>query len=307
MRMRRLIGILAVMSVLLGIAILLYNPLQNHLTQDDMNREIEAFEQAIDSNQSDVTQEEQKIEKAYQSLREEMELYNTELFENKQAGLVDAWSYEQAAFDFSEYGLPTEVVGILYIPAMNERLPVYLGATRENLARGVAVLGQTSMPVGGINTNCVIAGHRGYKGVPFFRDIEKLKPGDQIYLTTHWETKVYEVESMAIIQPDSTEAVLIQKGRELLTLITCHPYNTATHRYVVYCTLAEDEITDLEQSESNSEADHSTEDQQMEESFSQQLIQLEQWLPILAVPLVTIIVLVLVWTKKKGTRRNEKE
>ena len=72
MRMRRLIGILAVMSVLLGIAILLYNPLQNHLTQDDMNREIEAFEQAIDCNQSDVTQEEQKIEKAYQSLREEM-------------------------------------------------------------------------------------------------------------------------------------------------------------------------------------------------------------------------------------------
>ena len=307
MRMRRLIGILAVMSVLLGIAILLYNPLQNHLTQDDMNREIEAFEQAIDCNQSDVTQEEQKIEKAYQSLREEMELYNTELFENKQAGLVDAWSYEQAAFDFSEYGLPTEVVGILYIPAMNERLPVYLGATRENLARGVAVLGQTSMPVGGMNTNCVIAGHRGYKGVPFFRDIEKLKPGDQIYLTTHWETKVYEVESMAIIQPDSTEAVLIQKGRELLTLITCHPYNTATHRYVVYCTLAEDEITDLEQSESNSEADHSAEDQQMEKSFSQQLIQLEQWLPILAVPLVTIIVLVLVWPKKKGTRRNEKE
>lgn len=39
---------------------------------------------------------------------------------------------------------------------------------------------QTSMPVGGENTNCVIAAHRGgYHGDAMFRDIEILQPGDR--------------------------------------------------------------------------------------------------------------------------------
>ena len=53
------------------------------------------------------------------------------------------------------------MLAVLWIPRLNLELPVYLGASRENLAKGAALLGQTSMPLGGENTNTVIAAHRG--------------------------------------------------------------------------------------------------------------------------------------------------
>ena len=97
-----------------------------------------------------------------------MQKYNITLYESGQIGLADAWSYEQPAFDLDKYGLAADAVAVLHIPVMEQEFPVYLGATKENLAKGVAVLGQTSMPVSGTNTNCVIAGHRGYSGTAFF-------------------------------------------------------------------------------------------------------------------------------------------
>lgn len=55
-------------------------------------------------------------------------------------------------------------------------MPVYLGASTENMARGGALLGQTSMPLGGANTNTVIAAHRGYYGAEY--DGHSWQPAD---------------------------------------------------------------------------------------------------------------------------------
>ena len=78
------------------------------------------------------------------------------------------------------------VAAVIEIPRMDVELPVYLGATRENMERGAVQLGQTSLPVGGVNTNCVIAAHRGYRGIPMFRDIEALRPGDEVIVHNFW-------------------------------------------------------------------------------------------------------------------------
>ena len=103
------------------------------------------------------------------------------------------------------------------------------------MAKGAAVLGETSLPVGGINTNCVIAGHRGYRGIAFFRDIEKLQIGDCVQIRNPWECLTYTVEAMQRIAPDDSEAVKIRKGRDMLTLLTCHPYRgNGKWRFVVY-------------------------------------------------------------------------
>ncbi len=72
-------------------------------------------------------------------------------------------------FDLAEYGIEDGIVGILSIPKMDLELPIYLGATAEHLAGGAAQLSQTSMPIGGENTNCVLAGHQGWYGALFFR------------------------------------------------------------------------------------------------------------------------------------------
>ncbi len=56
------------------------------------------------------------------------------------------------------------MIGILDIPKMDVTLPLYLGATQEKMAKGAVMLGQTSFPVQGTDSNCVIAAHRGWKG-----------------------------------------------------------------------------------------------------------------------------------------------
>lgn len=314
--MRKAIGIITALCLVLGLAILLYQPVSGWISQKQMEASITEFEQGQISGQktSDTEESNAAAEEKYSELLADMQDYNETLYTSGQAGLVDAWSYEQSAFDLSKYGLTTDVVGVLDIPAMGEELPVYLGATAENMAKGVAVLGQTSMPVGGENTNCVIAGHRGYQGVPFFRDIEKLQPGDFVCLTTHWGKLTYQVESTDIILPDDIDAVLIQEGRDLLTLVTCHPYVTATHRYVVYCTAVEDgalegEAAGVAQNSSKAESDTAAipDEEQTESSSSQIRIQLEQWLPLLAIPLVILFIVMLALPPKKQKKLPGKE
>lgn len=160
--------------------------------------------------------------------------YNDQIFADGQSDFRDAWSAAQIPVAVDE--LADGMFGYIEIPDMNVTLPLYAGATTEHLSEGAAILGGTSIPVGGINTNSVIAGHRGYRGAPYFRDIEELSVGDDIYITNPWETLSYRVESVDIIAPDGSNAVRIQEGKDMVTLLTCHPYRSGgKYRYVVYC------------------------------------------------------------------------
>ena len=119
---------------------------------------------------------------------------------------------------------------------MELTMPVYLGASDGHLAAGATVLGSTSAPIGGDSTNCVIAGHRGWRGADYFRHIDKLAVGDEVRITNLWETLTYTVSDIQIILPHEVDKIKIQQGRDLLTLLTCHPYASGgRQRYVVYC------------------------------------------------------------------------
>lgn len=168
------------------------------------------------------------------ALLDQIQAYNAEIYENGQEEFKDAWSVTRMSFDLD--GLDDGMFGYIEIPAMELTLPLYPGASTEHLAQGAAILGGTSIPIGGENTNSVIAAHRGYRGAPYFRDIEDLAIGDMVYITNPWDTLIYRVESIDIIQPDDSDAVKIQKGRDMVTLMTCHPYRShGKYRYLVYC------------------------------------------------------------------------
>ena len=172
----------------------------------------------------------------YESLFHALQTYNRWLVEIKQGNLDTRRAMEIVPFSMMDYGLPDEVFGVLRIPAMELEMPIYLGANDENMANGAAVLTQTSIPIGGENTNAVIAGHRGWNGYRYFLDIEKLQEGDLVYNTNIWEELVYKVTEIRIIYPDDVDAVLIQPGKDMVTLMTCHPPNTGgRYRYLVYC------------------------------------------------------------------------
>lgn len=97
-------------------------------------------------------------------------------------------------------------------------------------------MGQTSLPLGKRDSNCVIAAHRGYQGIPYFRDIEELKIGDLVIIRNPWERLRYKVTKIKVIDPYDTDKILIQKGKDMITLLTCHPYRGhGKYRYLVYC------------------------------------------------------------------------
>ena len=44
------------------------------------------------------------------------------------------------------------------------------------------------------------------------------------------------VKEMRIVHPDTIGSILIQPGKDMVTLMTCHPPNTGgKYRYLVYC------------------------------------------------------------------------
>lgn len=178
--------------------------------------------------------------KPYPELWEDMVRYNQSIAAQGQSGLSCAYDYQKASFRLADYGLPDEIFGVLSIPAIDLEMPIYLGATEQHMADGAAHLSQTSLPIGGMDTNSVIAGHRGYSGASYFRYLDKLHVGDRVSVTNLWETLTYRVCEIRIIDPSDVEEILIQPGRELLTLLTCHPYASGgRQRYVVYCERSE--------------------------------------------------------------------
>lgn len=165
--MGRLIAkILAWLAILLGLALLIqptaaqwWTSTRNAKTAAQFAARAEA--QPTASAAEETTAEPPEPERAYPELYAAMQDYNAEIYAGGQSCLTDPFAYEEAPLDLAAYGYDDDVLAVLWIPRLNLELPVYLGASRENLAKGAALLGQTSMPLGGENTNTVIAAHRG--------------------------------------------------------------------------------------------------------------------------------------------------
>jgi len=232
---KKILIISALILLIAGLTVILYPYVCQYLYKFHSRQVILNYAQRM------KTYDQPESDNDWEWLYELMVRYNMELYASGQSGLTDAFSYQQVDFSLIRFGFDEEMIGYLSIPKMNIELPIYLGADRENLAKGAAHLAQTSLPVGGINTNTVIAAHRGMKTAAMFRDIEELEIGDEVTITNFCETLRYRVAEINIINPTNIEAILIQPGRDLVTLITCHPYRHNYQRYVVYCERVTDE------------------------------------------------------------------
>ena len=184
--------------------------------------------------QKEITEFQMQIESEEQSdLFGKIQQYNQELFESGQKCLYEP-AYVEKAPEIDGI-VSDKMFGYVKIPSIDCTLPLYLGASEEQLNQGAAVLGGTSVPIGGNNTNCVIAAHRGWKQQAYFKYIDALKQGESIIVTNSWERLEYVVSDIQVIEPDEIEWIKIQPGIDQVTLITCHPYRHNSQRYVVYC------------------------------------------------------------------------
>lgn len=224
MNKRKILIIIAILFILIGIILFCFPSASNYIYEKNVETEKEKFVVKITDEQN-----ENILDKLYKKLEEE----NQKIYEEKQNKLVDPFSYEQSAIDLSEYGIDNNVIGYISIPKINIEVPILLGANTANMKKGAVHLTETSYPIGGANTNSVIAAHSGYGKATLFRHIDKIGVGDKIHIRNFKEELTYEVYETKIINPDDVSELEIQEGQDIITLITCHPYRVNTQRYIV--------------------------------------------------------------------------
>jgi sortase A len=107
------------------------------------------------------------------------------------------------------------------------------GTTASALRAGAGHYPQTPLPCE--TGNVSIAGHRTTYGKPF-HNVDLLKPGDDIILTTPIGSCTYKVDRQFIVRPEDT-SVIAPTPDGVLTLTTCHPKGSARQRLIIRATL----------------------------------------------------------------------
>ena len=230
--------LLAILLFVVGLFIFIYPRVTDTVYKKDVDKKLEKFEEIINNNvvENDTNN---NINNNYtysdfSGLYELLDSRNKELYQNKQAKFTSEKSYEYDDINLSNYGLGDNIIGFISIPSINITLPIYLGANNSNMRLGAVHLTGTSYPIGGVNTNSVIAAHRGFYKTSMFRHIDRIKIGDTLYIKNFKETLVYKAFTIDIIDSKDINKLTIKDNRDLVTIISCHPYPFNYQRYVVY-------------------------------------------------------------------------
>ena len=216
---RRRIGL---KIVLLGLLTVLY-PL-GFMTYNDILAKDRMSDYLDEIKSMDVSKKNEILQKAKE--------YNNRSFVSTDT-LVDPFDVKSYSainpLDYEE----GEVFAYISIPKIEQDLPIYIGASQYHLSLGVGQLDGTDMPIGGKNTRSVLTGHRGGVDQLFFRHLDRMEKGDIITITAFDEVLKYEVTDMEVITPTDYEKLAVIPNEDMITLLTCTPYVTATHRLIV--------------------------------------------------------------------------
>ncbi len=118
-------------------------------------------------------------------------------------------------------------LGTIKIPRLDLSAHVLEGTGRE-LRYGVGHLPGSAAV--GAKGNSAVAAHRNLH----FRYLNLLKPGDTVAVTAGENTFVYTVYESFEVEPDALWVLdPVENEDYVLTMITCTPYLTSTHRLIV--------------------------------------------------------------------------
>lgn len=211
-----------VLMFLFGFLILMYPLVSKLYYRVESNFQVQEFEKA--KEEFPTAEIKKKIQLA--------QAYNTTLDPSK---MVDAFSSKQKA-GIAEYARMLEVkekIGHIEIPKIDQDLLIYAGTSEEVLQKGAGHLEGTSLPIGGKGTHTVITAHRGLPTAQLFTNLDKLEKGDVFYVHNIEKTLAYKVDRILTVEPSNFEPVLVTKGDDFCTLLTCTPYMINSHRLLV--------------------------------------------------------------------------
>lgn len=197
----------------IGIGFILYPSIGNYVTLNTASVTIADYEAQLEA---------EDIEPDPTERLEQARLFNQHLYYGTNA------EDEDKCLNVND-----DVICYLDIPSISVYLPVYYGTSDEVLQKGCGYIENTSLPVGGEDTNSALSGHTGLPGAELLSNLDQMEVGDMFYIHVLGEILAYEVIDITVVEPTDVSLLEIEPGRDIVTLVTCTPYGINSHRLLV--------------------------------------------------------------------------
>ena len=217
---KHLTTIIIIVMFIVGLSVLLYPAISNYINQKNASKVIGEYNDKLENTSDD------RIEDMYAQAQD----YNKRL-----AGTASAF-YNPESVKGYETTLDitgTGIMGYIDIDRIGVELPIYHTVDESVLGTGAGHLEETSLPVGGESTHCVLSGHRGLPSAKLFTDLDELEVGDEFTITVLNKKLTYRIDQIKTVKPSETEDLQIESGKDYCTLMTCTPYGINSHRLLL--------------------------------------------------------------------------
>lgn len=224
-RRRTLLLVLSALVFLIGCGLLAYPRVANWLSNRNQSELITDYNSAIEEmDNSDAEDELKRAEEYNLDLADMVKLVEDPFVDDP----GDKTEYN-SLLNATDAG----IMGYVEIPKIDVFLPIYHGVGSDILTKGIGHLPETSLPVGGESTHCVLAGHSGMSNARLFTDLTKLNEGDEFIIHVYNRDLYYTVDQIKKVAPTDTTDLQIVDGEDYVTLVTCVPVWVNSHRLLV--------------------------------------------------------------------------
>ncbi|MBT2659678.1 class D sortase [Bacillus sp. ISL-45] len=218
--------VMSILLIIAGLSIFLYPAAKDYYTSYNQENMIEEWEGGYQENTV-----------AAESLSELEEVFSIET--QAESDVSDITQVENQE---SEEGTASGtakikqksragMVGVIEIDKIGVKIPILNGASDANLEKGAGLLEGTPAP--GMPGNSAIAAHRNRSYGSMFNRLDEIGVGDTVTVKDQNNTYQYEVYETLVVEPHETSVLNGSQDEKVLTLITCTPIDTATHRLIV--------------------------------------------------------------------------
>ena len=254
--MKRIRVIFCVIIFITGLGIASYPFISNMVAQRHASQVVKDYETNVEE------MDEEKID----AMKEAAKKYNEQL--SNVVSVDDENENNEQGESYADLLNIGESLGYITIPKINVNLPIYNGTSQDVLSKGVGHMEQSSYPLGGESTHCVLTGHRGLPSAVLFTDLDKLEIGDEFYLHVLDEILAYKVDQIKVVEPNESGDLEIIDGKDYCTLVTCTPYAINSHRLLVRG----------ERTEYKGEQDKQTKNQMQTGALTMRIVDVWPWL-----------------------------
>lgn len=214
---KHLSTIIVVLIFILGLSLFLY-PTFSNLYNQHLNRKLIGEYQTAFEN---ITPEQ------YEQAKKDAKNYNKNI--NNPKKLEELGLTYENVLNITGNG----VMGYIDIPKINVSLVIYHTIEEDVLQNGIGHVEETSLPIGGESTHCVLAGHTGLPSAKLLTNMDHLDIGDSFNLYVLDEVLQYRIDDISVVEPSEVSRLNIVSGKDYVTLVTCTPYGVNSHRLLV--------------------------------------------------------------------------